>query len=74
MLPHLDIRVEEYIGQSGQSAALTVFDFKTLYQEDLNNGFEYMGLRYVSFPVRYGMLSKQDPLTQVMDTVCVLDN
>ena len=56
VLSELRTRVEEYLGQPIKSAAVAVFDLVALYQEDLQDVFEYVGLRYVPLPVRYDIL------------------
>lgn len=53
MLSDLRTRVEEQTGRPIESAALTTLNLVALYQEDLQDAFEYVGLRYLNFPVRY---------------------
>ena len=56
MLSDLRFRVEERIGRPIESAGVATLNLVALYQEDLRDAFEYVGLRYVAFPVRYDVL------------------
>lgn len=56
VLSDLRARVEEYLGEPIQSAGVTTPHLVALYQEDLQDAFEYVGLRYLKFPVRYDIL------------------
>ena len=56
MLSDLKLQVEEYLGVPIESAGVTAPHLVALYQEDLQDAFEYAGLRYLTFPVRYGVL------------------
>ena len=56
MLSDLRTRVEEQTGKPVESAGVTTLNLVALYQEDLQDAFEYLGLRYLSFPVRYDVL------------------
>lgn len=49
-------RVTEYLGQPIQSAGVTTPHLVALYQVGLQDAFEYMGLHYIKFPVRYDFL------------------
>ena len=52
----LRAQVEEYLGQPITSAVVTTPDLIALYQEDLQDAFEYAGLHYIVVPVRYDLL------------------
>ena len=56
MLSHLKVQVEEYLGAPIESAGVTSPHLVALYQEDLQDAFDHVGLRYLTFPVRYGLL------------------
>ena len=56
MLGDLRSKVEESIGQGVQEAGMTTLDLIALYDEDLQDAFEYLRMRYLSFPVRYDVL------------------
>ena len=56
MLTDLRNRVEEQTGKSIESASVVILNILTLYQEDLQDAFEYVGLCYLAFPVRYDVL------------------
>ena len=56
MLSDLRSRVEEQISKPVESAGVATLNLVALYQEDLQDAFEYVGLRYLTFPVRYGVL------------------
>ena len=56
LLSHLKVQVEEYLGAPIESAGVTSPHLVALYQEDLQDAFEYVGLRYLTFPVRYDVL------------------
>lgn len=56
MLSELRTRVEEQTGKAIESAGVASLNLVALYQEDLQDAFEYVGLRYLSFPVRYDVL------------------
>ena len=53
VLSDLKTIVEEYLGTPIESAGVTTPHLTALYQEDLQDAFEYVGLRYLPFPVRY---------------------
>ena len=55
MLSDLRSRVEEQIGKPVESAGVATLNLVALYQEDMQDAFEYVGLRYLIFPVRYGI-------------------
>ena len=52
MLSDLRTLVEEEIGKPVESAGVATINLVALYQEDLRDAFEYVGLRYLAFPVR----------------------
>ena len=54
MLSSLRSRVEEQIGMAVESAGVATLNLVTLYPDDMQDAFEYVGLRYLTFPVRYG--------------------
>ena len=56
MLSDLRNRVEEEMGKPVESAGVATLNLVALYPEDLQDAFEYVGLRYLTFPVRYGVL------------------
>lgn len=56
MLSDLRTLVEEQIGQPIESAGVATLNLVALYPEDLQDAFEYVGLRYLTFPVRYKVL------------------
>lgn len=56
MLSDLRTQVEEHIGRPVDSAGLTTLNLIALYHEDLQDAFEYIGLRYLVFPVGYDIL------------------
>ena len=56
ILVELRIKVEDYLGTPIESVGVTVPDLIALYSEDLQDAFEYVRLRYLSFPVRYDIL------------------
>ena len=56
MLSDLCNRVEEEMGEPVESAGVATLNLVALYPEDLQDAFEYVGLRYLTFPVRYGVL------------------
>ncbi|KAL8662334.1 MAG: hypothetical protein Q9202_004792 [Teloschistes flavicans] len=55
---HSDLRaqVEKYRGAPIEYAGFTTPHLIALYQEDLQDALDYVGLRYLSFPVRYDEL------------------
>lgn len=53
VLSDLRAQVEKYLGAPIESAGVTTPHLIAMYQEDLQDAFDYMGLRYLSFPVRY---------------------
>ncbi|KAK4693502.1 hypothetical protein P7C71_g3920, partial [Lecanoromycetidae sp. Uapishka_2] len=55
MLFSLRTLAEKYLDQPIDSAGVTTLNLIALYQEDLQDAFEYVGLRYLAFPVRYGI-------------------
>ena len=55
VLSDLRTQVEEYLDQPIEAAGVTVPDLVALYLEDLQDAFEYVGLRYLAFPVRYDL-------------------
>lgn len=56
MLSDLRTLVEEQIGKPIESAGAATLNLVALYPEDLQDAFEYVGLRYLTFPVRYDVL------------------
>ena len=56
MLSELRTLVEEQIGEPIESAGAATLNLVALYPEDLQDAFEYVGLRYLTFPVRYDTL------------------
>ena len=56
VLSQLKVQVEEYLRQPIEAAGVTSPHLVALYQEDLQDAFEYVGLRYLTFPVRYDVL------------------
>lgn len=56
MLSDLRNLVEEQIGKPIDSAGAATLNLVALYPEDLQDAFEYVGLRYLTFPVRYDVL------------------
>ena len=56
MLSDLRTLVEEQIGRPIESAGAATLNLVALYPEDLQDVFEYVGLRYLTFPVRYDIL------------------
>lgn len=56
MLSDLRTRVEEQTGKPVESAGVATLNLVGLYHEDLQDAFEYVGLRYLTFPVRYDVL------------------
>lgn len=56
MISDLRTQVEERIGQSIEAAGVTTLNLAALYHEDLQDAFEYVGLRYLPFLVRYNVL------------------
>ena len=56
MLSDLRTLVEEQIGEPIESAGAATLNLVALYPEDLQDAFEYVGLRYLTFPVRYDTL------------------
>ena len=53
MLSDLRNRVEERTGKPFDSATVTTPNLIALYPEDLKDAFEYVGLRYLDFPLRH---------------------
>ena len=53
MVSDLRALVEEQIGKPIESAGAATLNLVALYPEDLQDAFEYVGLRYLTFPVRY---------------------
>ena len=56
VLSDLRAQVEGYLGHPIESAGVTVPHLAALYQEDLQDAFDFVGLRYLGFPVRYDTL------------------
>ena len=56
MLSDLRTLVEEWTGKPVESAGVATLNLVALYHEDLQDAFEYVGLRYLTFPVRYDVL------------------
>ena len=56
MLSDLRNRVEEEMGKPVESAGVATLNLVALYPEDLQDAFQYVGLHYLTFPVRYGVL------------------
>ena len=56
MLSDLHKKVEDYLGKPIESATVAVPDLIAFYREDLQDAFEYVGLRYLALPVRYDLL------------------
>ena len=56
MLADLRTLVEEQIGEPIESAGAATLNLVALYPEDLQDAFEYVGLRYLTFPTRYDIL------------------
>jgi len=56
VLSDLLARVEEYLGEPVHSAGVTTPHLVALYQEDLQDAFEHVGLSFLKFPVRYDIL------------------
>ncbi len=56
MLSDLRSLVEEQTGKPIESAGVATLNLVALYHEDLRDAFEYVGLRYLTFPVRYDVL------------------
>lgn len=56
MLADLRSVVEEQIREPIDSAGVATLNLVALYPEDLQNPFEYLGLRYPTFLVRYDVL------------------
>lgn len=56
MLSDLRTLVEEQTGQPIESAGVATLNLVALYHEDLQDAFDYVGLRYLTFPVRYDIL------------------
>ena len=56
MLSDLRTLVEDQIGKPIESASAATLNLIALYPEDLQDAFEHLGLRYLSFPVRYDIL------------------
>lgn len=56
MISDLRTRVEEQTGQPIEAAGVTTLNLVALYHEDLQDAFEHVGLRYLTFPVRYNIL------------------
>lgn len=56
MLSDLRTLVEEQTGKPIESAGMATLNLVALYPEDLQDAFEYVGLRYLTFPVRYDVL------------------
>lgn len=50
MLTDLRARVEERVGPI-KSAGMTTMNLVALYDEDLHDAFDYLGLEYITFPV-----------------------
>ena len=53
MLLALRSAVEEQLGEPITYAAVTTMNLIALYDEDLHDAFEYVGLEYITFPVGY---------------------
>lgn len=56
MLASLREAAESHLGHCIYSAAVTMPHLKALYLEDIHDAFEYLGLRKLDMPVRYGCL------------------
>lgn len=56
MLSDLRTLVEEQTGKPIESAGMATLNLVALYPEDLQDAFEHVGLRYLTFPVRYDVL------------------
>ncbi|KAL8793878.1 MAG: hypothetical protein Q9195_003497 [Heterodermia aff. obscurata] len=56
VISDLKVQVEGYLGVPIKSAGVTGPHLVALYQEDLQDAFDYVGLRYLAFPVRYDVL------------------
>ena len=56
MLSDLRILVEEQTGEPIESAGVATLNLVALYDEDLQDAFEFVGLRYLTFPLRYDVL------------------
>ena len=56
MLSDLRTLVEEQTGKAIKSAGAATLNLVALRPEDLQDAFEYVGLRYLAFPVRYDVL------------------
>ena len=56
VLSALKVRVDKYLGTPAESAGVTIPHLVALYQEDLQDAFEYAGLHYLAFPVGYDVL------------------
>lgn len=56
VLSDLRAQVEKYLGAPIESAGITMPHLIALYQEDLQDAFDYVGLRYLFFPIRYDVL------------------
>lgn len=56
VLSDLRAQVEKYRGAPIEYAGVTTLYLIALYQEDLEDAFEHMGLGFLSFPVRYDVL------------------
>lgn len=52
MLSDLRATVEKQVGPV-TSAGVTAMDLVALYDENLHDAFEYVGLEYITFPVGY---------------------
>lgn len=49
-------KVEDYVDKHIESAAMAVPNLIALYQEDLQDALEYVGLRYLPLSVKYDVL------------------
>ena len=56
MLIGLAAEAERRLGRSIDSAAVSTLNLPALYKEDLQDAFEYVGLRYLDIPVHYNVL------------------
>ena len=56
MLSELRTRVQKRVGESIESAAVATLNLVALYQEGLQDAFEYLGVNYLKIPVRYNTL------------------
>ena len=55
LLGDLRSQVEQSIGERVEAAGVTTLNLIALYEEDLRDAFEYLNLRYLAFPLRYGI-------------------